>query len=189
MEKTGQCRLSCWCIHNHCLRKKTIVVKSVGNCVIQYDTVLMSSWNLVPLNKNSCGACVVPTDISRRSTWSCKDSGRNILKVGNEKSFGNNYLKQQLLLLSYVPQFLKLKGQFNVSNLVKTLLRRKRCLNGKKFESTNHKTKQQQHNCQNILHFGDEDSCFCSTCPQTHERFQPVLTLCVGKKYGLDRSR
>ena len=83
----------------------------------------MCGWNLVPLNKNTGGAGVVSSDISRRSTWSYKDSGRKILKTGNEKSFGNNYLKQQLLLLAYVSQFLKLEGQFNVSNPVKTILR------------------------------------------------------------------
>ena len=78
LKKTGQCRLSCWCIHNHCLWKTTTIVQSAGNCVIQYDTILICSWNLVPLNKNSGGACVVPTDISRRTTWSCKDSGRKV---------------------------------------------------------------------------------------------------------------
>ena len=111
LEKTTQCRLSCWCIHNHCLWKSTTIVQSVGNCVIQYDTILMCSWNLVPLNKNTGGACVVPTDISRRSTRSCKDSGRKILKASNEKSCGNNYLKWQLLLLPYISQLLKLEGQ------------------------------------------------------------------------------
>ena len=30
----------------------------------------MCSWNLVPMNKNTGGTCIVSTDISRRSTWS-----------------------------------------------------------------------------------------------------------------------
>ena len=38
------------------------------------------------------------------------------------------------------------------------------------------------HICQNIQHFGDEDSHFCPTCHQTHERFQSVLTRAVWKE-------
>ena len=32
------------------------------------------------------------------------------------------------------------------------------------------------------IHFGNDDSYFCSTCPQTREKFQPVLTLSVWER-------
>ena len=74
--KTGQCRLSFWCNHDHCLWNKTIVRFVIGNCVIQYDTILILGRNLVPLKGNTCGARAVPSDISWISTWCCKGTQR-----------------------------------------------------------------------------------------------------------------
>ena len=46
------------------------------------------------MNKNTGGTCIVSTDISRRSTWCCKETERTIeiLKVCNEKIFWRQIL-------------------------------------------------------------------------------------------------
>lgn len=68
-----QISLSCWSINDLGLwtlaRKRCVL-----NCVTQYYAISVTSWwNLVPLNKNTGGTCVVSADIFWRICWFCNN--------------------------------------------------------------------------------------------------------------------
>ena len=68
--QTRQSSSSCWSIYiTSLLRPITQFLE--GNGVTQYDTIFISSWNLVPLNQNTGGVFVASTDIGWGSIWPC----------------------------------------------------------------------------------------------------------------------
>ena len=67
------CQCCLHCGSNHYLGFWTTIRKScVGNCVTQYNSILIKYGNISPLNQNTGRTRVISSDIRWRSVWSWK---------------------------------------------------------------------------------------------------------------------
>ena len=76
--QTRQSSSSSWSMHELSFFRHTSQ-RTVGNSVTQNNAILISRWNLVPLNDNTSRACVKFGNIIRRGIWLCNKRQKQML--------------------------------------------------------------------------------------------------------------